>query len=96
MRINGRILRPSNLSERRLLLSLGTDALRVPRDLNPFSVARRLSRAAKGATPDNDFARTLVARAAQKNPFYVPSPSPDMDVPDPVGPDARTDHARAA
>ena len=95
MRINGRTLRPSNLAERRFLLSLGTDALRVPRDLNPFAVARRLSRAAKGAPIDHDFARSLAARS-KNNPFYVPAPSPDMDLPDPVAPDAHLRHGQAA
>ena len=42
MRIQGRQLRPSNLAERRVLKSLGTDVLRVPRKLNPFAVARHI------------------------------------------------------
>jgi len=53
MRIQGRTLRPSNLAERRLLLSsLGTQTLRVPRKANPYLIARRLERAAKGNHPD--------------------------------------------
>lgn len=51
MRIQGRVLRPSNLAERRLLLSLGVDTvagLRVPRDENPFQIARRIRRIAAG------------------------------------------------
>jgi len=53
MRIQGRTLRPSNLAERRLLLSsLGTQTLRVPRKANPYLIARRLERAAKDNHPD--------------------------------------------
>lgn len=47
MRINGRILRPATLAERRLLLSLGSSFYRVPRSENPFIVARRLRRLAR-------------------------------------------------
>lgn len=50
MRIQGRILRPSNLAERRVLLTLGVDHLnfRVPRRLNPFLVARHVRKVAAG------------------------------------------------
>jgi hypothetical protein len=50
MRIQGRTLRASNLSERRVLLSLGIDHLnfRVSRRLNPFAVARHVRRVAEG------------------------------------------------
>ena len=40
MRITGRILRPSTLAERRLLLSIGQPIVRVPRGVNPYLVAR--------------------------------------------------------
>lgn len=96
MRVNGRTLRPSTLAERRLLISLGTDALRVPRNMNPFTVARRLRRAAKGVTPDHDFARDLAGRMKKKNPGDVPGPSPDIDRPEPVLPDPAADHGKAA
>jgi hypothetical protein len=95
MRVCGRTLRPSNLAERRLLLSLGTDALRVPRDMNPFTVARRLRRVVKGTTPDHDFARALAAKA-KKSPLDIPAPSPDLDLPEPVGPDPVAEHGEAA
>ncbi len=95
MRINGRLLRPSTLAERRLLISLGTDALRVPRNMNPFTVARRFRRAAKGITPDHDFARDLAAKM-KKKPGDIPGPSPDLDSPEPVLPDTSTDHGKAA
>ena len=48
MRIQGRLLRPSTLAERRVLKSLGVDALRVPRRSNPFAVARLIRRASLG------------------------------------------------
>jgi hypothetical protein len=95
MRINGRTLRPSNLAERRLLLSFGTDALRVPRTMNPFTVARRLRRAARGDSPDHDFARGLATRS--RKPFNdIPNPSPDLDLPEPVLPDTARAHEEAA
>ena len=52
MRITGRTIHASNLAERRLLLSLGSPALRVPRAANPYLLARRLERAARGDNPD--------------------------------------------
>jgi hypothetical protein len=96
MRINGRTLRPSTLAERRLLLSLGTDVLRVPRDMNPFTVARRLGRAARGQSPDHDFARELAANKMKKKHGEVPLPSPDLDLPEPVCPDLVVEHGEAA
>ena len=95
MRINGRTLRPSNLAERRLLLSLGIDALRVPRSMNPFTVARRLRRAARGESEDHGVARGLAARM-KKNLEGVPSPSPDLDLPEPVSSDVVARHGEAA
>ena len=63
MRIQGRTLRPSNLAERRLLLSsLGTQTLRVPRKTNPYLIARRLERAAKGNHPDILFVCVVLNR----------------------------------
>jgi hypothetical protein len=88
MRINGRTLRPSTMAERRLLTSLGTDALRVPRNMNPFTVARRLRRLAKGITPEHEFARDLVAKMKRRSPGDVPVPSPDLDGPEPVVPES--------
>jgi hypothetical protein len=95
MRINGRTLRPSTLAERRLLLSCGTDALRVPRAMNPFTVARRLRRAANGNSPDHDFARELTFKM-KKQPGDVPLPSPGLDLPEPVCPDLVAEHGEAA
>jgi hypothetical protein len=50
MRIQGRVLRASNLAERRVLLTLGIDHhnFRVPRRLNPFLVARHVRKLAGG------------------------------------------------
>jgi hypothetical protein len=63
--------------------------------MNPFTVARRLRRAAKGVTPDHDFARDLAAKM-KKNPGEVPAPSPDLDRPEPVAPDLAAEHGEAA
>ncbi len=65
MRIQGRTLRPSNLAERQLLLSLGTPALRVPRAANPYLIARRLERAAKGNNADILFVCDVLNRASK-------------------------------
>jgi hypothetical protein len=95
MRINGRILRPSTLVERRFLLSLGVTEIRVPRSMNPFTAARRLRRAARCATPDHDFAKALVK--ARRRLDVVPAPSPDVDRPEPVAPEeVETVHEQAA
>jgi hypothetical protein len=48
MRIQGRLLRPQNLAERRILKSLGLDFVRVPRRLNPYAVARLVRRMSFG------------------------------------------------
>ncbi len=77
MRIRGRILRASDLAERRVLLAIGVDpvaGLRVPRDQNPFAVARTIKRLAR----DNDDIRFLKMVAA-KTRTYEPKPSPGVD-----------------
>ncbi len=56
----GRLVRPSNLAERRLLLSLGIIILRVPRKTNPYLIARRLERAARCEGADMALLRTLL------------------------------------
>jgi hypothetical protein len=63
MRIQGRILRASNLSQRRVLKSLGVDFLRVPRRANPFAVARQIKRLASGRGGDIEALRALVKMA---------------------------------
>jgi hypothetical protein len=59
---NGRLIRPSNLAERRLLLSLGLVVLQVPRGTNPYVIARRLERAARRDCEDLVLLRDLVRR----------------------------------
>jgi hypothetical protein len=71
MRIQGRLLRPSTLAERRVLKSLGLDALRVPRRHNPFAVARLIHRLSFGA-PDMAKLKALVQR-----PTPMPGELPD-------------------
>ena len=81
-RIRGRIIRPSSLAERRLMLSLGlSTTLRVPRSENPFSVARKLKRLAHNESADADFLRRLAQRKSVTPPEL---------------PDSRSDGERAA
>jgi hypothetical protein len=77
MRIRGRVIRPSNLAERRLLTALGVDLIRVPRGTNPFVVARRFARAARCDTPDHRFIRAIVDGSWPPSP---PEPSPEPDL----------------
>jgi len=79
MRIQGRNLRPSTLAERRLLLSsFGTQTVHVPRKANPYLIARRLERAAKGNNPDILFVCDVLSRAHGKGyaPEGAPQPEP--------------------
>ena len=87
MRIQGRTLRPSNLSERRVLKMLGVDALRVPRRLNPFAVARHVKKLAAGMGGD-----LPALRASMKK---VERPTPTLDLPDSTS-TPRVDGDRAA
>ena len=80
MRVTGRLIGPSTLSERRLLLSLGSPTLRVPRSANPYVVARRLERAAKGDHPDVLFVCDVIGRPRQK--ATAAAKSPDRSIPD--------------
>lgn len=84
MRINGRLLRPSSLAERRIMLSLGLGtSFRCPRNENPFTLARKLRRLAECRNADADHLRRLAAR------HNKPISPPEL-------PDSRTDEARAA
>ena len=77
MRVNGRVLRPSTLAERRLFTALGTQTIKVPRSHNPYVVARRARHLAE-QHPDFLFLRELVAK-------YQPhEPVPDMDTSEPI------------
>lgn len=71
MRIQGRLLRPATLAERRLLKSLGLDAIRVPRRHNPFAVARMVRRMSLGG-PDVTKLKAMLQR-----PVPRPAELPD-------------------
>jgi hypothetical protein len=74
MRIQGRILRASDLRERRVLLSLGIDHLnfRVPRRLNPFAVARHIKRLASGRGGDLPALKAMLAKKVSPAPPVLP------------------------
>ncbi len=82
MRIQGRQLRASNLAERRVLKSLGTDVLRVPRKLNPFAVARHIRKIASGTGGNLPELRGALAKAPARPCSSVWVPAPSADVPD--------------
>ena len=94
MRIHGRGLLPSTLAERRIFRSLGVDgSLRVPRKFNPYLVARRIARLARGEHPDLLFVREVVERSQRPRPMPPTGPV-DADTPEPVrGPTEKTDGA---
>ena len=75
------------------MLSLGFPTIRVPRHANPFIVARRVSRLAKGQTDDHLFLRELVRGQRQ---FVPPVPQPEPDTTEPVMPELVPVHASAA
>ena len=81
MIVNGRTVRPSTLAERRLLLSGGVTHVRVPRSQNPYAVARRLGRLAKGEVAELRKLLATIHQAPRPNP--MPIPTPDLDEPDP-------------
>jgi hypothetical protein len=63
MKINGRILRPSNLQERRMLHGLGiATPVRVPRNKNPFHIARQLRNLAKATSANLAELREALSR----------------------------------
>jgi len=86
MRINGRTLRPSTLAERRLLLSLGVDTIRVSRGMNPYAVARRIRRVVRAQSEDMLVLSGLVQAMKNKKIPEAPRPSPDLDLPEPIAP----------
>jgi hypothetical protein len=103
MRIQGRILRASNLAERRVLKSLGTDVLRVPRKLNPFAVARHIRKIASGTGGNLPQLRAALAKAPARQPSSTGAPTPfSPNAPDmpvvPTLPDSTSEprEARAA
>lgn len=82
MRINGRILRPSTLAERRVLFSLGVSFLKVPRRFNPFQIARIVRRVALGVPADLKLLQSVARR-----PLVPTMPTPDRDTSLPVSDD---------
>jgi hypothetical protein len=84
MRIQGRTLRPSNLAERRVMLSLGLDHFnfRVRRGINPFVVARHVRKLASGVGGDRAALQALLARNTRPHPIDLPdSTSAPCDAP---------------
>ena len=75
-RITGRVIRPSTLAERRILLGLGTPTLRVSRRHNVYVVARKLARAARGQSPD-----LLVLHDVARHKLPLPQPPDDVERP---------------
>jgi hypothetical protein len=89
MRINGRVLRPSTLAERRLLLGhLGVSFIRIPRSQNPYAVARRIERYLK-KNEDVAFFKMLVTKRKRA----VPPVTPDVDLPEPAPDSEHVAHA---
>ena len=87
MRVTGRTLRPSTLAERRVMLSqLGSLAVRVPRGVNPYLLARRLARAAQPSADILFVQEALSGRRRPKQPRPMPSPDVDHAEPDHASP----------
>jgi hypothetical protein len=83
MRIQGRVLRPSNLAERRVLKTLAVDFLRVRRGVNPYVIARHIQKLAAGRGGDLASLRML-AKSGERPAAPVPalpdsSPAPAAD-----------------
>ena len=79
MRVNGRLLRPSTLAERRVLKSLGIDCLRVPRGHNPFAIARQIARLARGAVPEARIIKEILEEDRVRRPkLPLPLPNPQQ------------------
>lgn len=76
MRVNGRLLRPSTLAERRLLKGFGIDSLRVPRSHNPYAVARQIQRLARGSTAELQIIREVIEQDRRRPPS-LPFPWPN-------------------
>jgi hypothetical protein len=74
MRIQGRLLRASNLAERRVLKSIGLDVIRVRRGVNPFMVARRLRKLAVGLGGDMPELRAILKSPVRPLPDSTPEP----------------------
>lgn len=77
MRIQGRTLRPSNLAERRVLKSLGVDALRVPRRLNPYVICRHVTKLAAGRGGDLPALRLMLKKNDAPPVTELPDSTPE-------------------
>jgi hypothetical protein len=77
-RIGGRIIRPSNLSERRILKNIGVDFLRVRRGENPFVAMRVLQRLASASNPDLVGLKKMIEIDRERRPHF---PLPPNDLP---------------
>lgn len=73
-RIRGRRIYPSTISERRVLMSLGSYPMYCPRGLSPYQVARKITRVALGQSPDLVLLRDLLARGTRKPSMPRPEP----------------------
>lgn len=82
MRVNGRILRPSNLAERRILKGFGLDFLHIPRSHNPFAVARQIQRLASGGVGELRIIKEIIVEEGRLrpvlNPVSFPFPLPSQ------------------
>ena len=70
MVVLGRKIFAKTLAERRLLLQIGGNPLRIPRGVNPYMVARCLARAVTDESIDQQFVRSLLVNhpGRTKNP----------------------------
>ena len=71
-RIIGRRILPSDLSERRVLKSLGVDVLRVSRRTNPYQVARAIQKIARGVGGDLPGLRAMLKKHERPVPPQLP------------------------
>lgn len=77
MRVNGRLLRPSTLAERRVLKGFGVDCIRVPRNHNPYAVARLLRRLARGSSGELQVIHEVIEQDRLRPPTHpLPWPMP--------------------
>jgi hypothetical protein len=72
-------LRPSTLEERRLLLGIGLDKLRVARGTNPFALVRKIQKVARGSQREMLAIRALACMPMPK----IPAPEAAIVVDEP-------------
>jgi hypothetical protein len=76
MRIQGRVLRPATLAERRLLKTFGLDHVRCSRRTNPFALGRLIRRISLGGGDMPRLQKML------RRPTPLPAPPPPCQHPD--------------